>query len=129
MTSYRVVGAYCTAPVASDQGTVILGFQRGAILPGSVPQDHIDHLVSVNLVAEESEPFEAHVAPVDTSPLGGYVRGAKASTLLSEPVPEDAVPKGNATKEEWAAYAVTQGMPADEAEEWTRDELRDKYTP
>ena len=33
-------------------------------------------------------------------------------------------PKASATKAEWLAYADAQGLPADEAEAMTRDELR-----
>lgn len=33
-------------------------------------------------------------------------------------------PKASATKAEWLAYAADQGLPADEAEAMTRDELR-----
>lgn len=33
-------------------------------------------------------------------------------------------PKASATKADWLAYATDQGLPADEAEAMTRDELR-----
>jgi hypothetical protein len=36
-------------------------------------------------------------------------------------------PAGNASHGEWAAYAVARGVPADEAERLTRNELRDRF--
>lgn len=41
--------------------------------------------------------------------------------------PDDNRPAGNASTEEWRAYAVSKGMPADEADSLGRDELREKY--
>ena len=41
----------------------------------------------------------------------------------SDAVPE--VPKGNASRDEWAAYATARGHTVDD--EWTRDEIRDLF--
>src|SRR6266702_131934 len=45
-----------------------------------------------------------------------------AAADLSEP--EDGLPKGNASREEWAAYALGHGMTEDDVEPLTRDEIR-----
>ncbi len=47
-----------------------------------------------------------------------------------QPEPEggDGLPKGNASREEWAAYALAHGLTADEVEpHLTRDEIRDHF--
>lgn len=36
-------------------------------------------------------------------------------------------PPGNGSKTAWVDYAASQGMPRDEAEKMTRDELAHKY--
>jgi hypothetical protein len=36
-------------------------------------------------------------------------------------------PKGNASREDWAAYALAAGAPAEVVEPLTRDELRDQF--
>jgi len=45
-----------------------------------------------------------------------------------EPEPENGgLPKGNASREEWAAYALGHGLTADDVEPLTRDEIRDHF--
>lgn len=46
--------------------------------------------------------------------------------LVTNPA-EDAMPSRNASKKEWAAYAVSQGMEPDEADAATRAELIERY--
>jgi hypothetical protein len=43
------------------------------------------------------------------------------------PAADDGLPKGNASREEWAAYALSRGLPAEELEPLTRDEIRDHF--
>jgi hypothetical protein len=45
-----------------------------------------------------------------------------------EPVEGDGLPKGNASREDWAAYALAHGMTAEEVDALNRDELRDHFT-
>ncbi len=45
-----------------------------------------------------------------------------------EPEPEDGLPKGNASREEWAAYALGHGLTAEDVEPLTRDEIRAHFT-
>lgn len=46
-----------------------------------------------------------------------------------QPLRDDVVPRpaGNATRAEWARYAIGQGLPAGDADDMTRDELRDRF--
>lgn len=55
--------------------------------------------------------------------------GADAGPAAADgpPAPAAERPSGNASAETWRAYAVAQGMTADEAEALSRDELRDRY--
>ena len=40
---------------------------------------------------------------------------------------DDGLPKGNASREEWAAYGARHGMTADDLEPLSRDEIRDHF--
>jgi hypothetical protein len=40
---------------------------------------------------------------------------------------DDGNPSGNASHEDWVAYAVSQGVDQDEAEALSRNELRDRF--
>lgn len=51
--TYQVCGAYVThIEVDSESGTRLTDLNHGAILPEGVPQDRIDHLLSVGLIEE-----------------------------------------------------------------------------
>ena len=41
--------------------------------------------------------------------------------------PDEGVPAGNASREDWHAYALTQGYPEDGLEGRTRNEIRDLF--
>ena len=49
---------------------------------------------------------------------------ARADIEASQ-TPESAMPKGNQSHETWLAYAVSQGMPRDEAAQLTRDQIKE----
>jgi hypothetical protein len=40
---------------------------------------------------------------------------------------EDGLPKGNASREEWAEYALGHGLTAEDVEPLSRDEIRDHF--
>lgn len=42
--------------------------------------------------------------------------------------PESTMPRGNASLEAWRAYAVSQGMPQEDAAEMTRGQIRARFT-
>jgi hypothetical protein len=119
--TYVVKGAYVTAPVTSDQGTVILGFQKGAPLPDSVPQDSIDHLLSVDLITENADEVDIYAPTATLDALGRTPAGDDSGDNSDGP------PAKSAPKAEWVEHAVTQGMPRDQAEAATTQQLQDKY--
>jgi hypothetical protein len=41
--------------------------------------------------------------------------------------PESMMPKGNSSHETWVTYAVSQGMPRDEAAQLTRDQIKARF--
>jgi hypothetical protein len=50
---YQVIGAYVTATIMGDDGSEqVRGFQQFGVLPDTVSQDSIDHLLSVALIEE-----------------------------------------------------------------------------
>lgn len=52
----------------------------------------------------------------------------QGAALAAAPAVAPATPKGNASQEAWADYAIAQGVPEDEARAASRDELRDRFT-
>lgn len=46
----------------------------------------------------------------------------------SAPDPADAMPRKSASKTDWQAYAIAHGVPAEEAETLTRDQLAERFT-
>lgn len=109
-SSYKVLAPYVTAKVKDVSGqSVVLGYYRDGLIQDPVDAEHIKALVDLGMVEESSQPVED--APTD---------------------PADDAPKGNASREEWAAYAATQGASTEETrpvEEGglKQTELRDKY--
>jgi hypothetical protein len=93
-----------------------------AFLPG--------HAVPASSVSDDGPVYPSQVVPRTPAVDRQVAQQRVAATsvgLTAGQVPADTRPAGNATAEEWRAYAVTQGM--DEAEAGTkgRDELRDLY--
>lgn len=69
---------------------------------------------------------EAEFAEQITNPKAW---GESSDPESTSPDPDSEAPKGNASRDEWAAYATTKGAPESETAEdgLSRDELRDKY--
>lgn len=83
-----------------------------------LPEDH--HLITQELV----ETLDDNRYPPAPKPRPAKHRGY-------DRIPEaqdDDRPKGNATKDEWAAYALANGGDAEQLETMTRDEIRDAYS-
>ena len=53
--------------------------------------------------------------------------GLQRETPEVEAPADDGLPKGNASREEWAEYALGHGLTADEVEPLSRDEIRDHF--
>lgn len=77
-----------------------------------------------NELVDVTEPAE--VVEVDEAEPDGEAAPAAEAEGDGEVVLEP--PAGNASGEEWRAYAISQGMSSEEADSMGRDELRDRYT-
>lgn len=85
-----------------------------AFLPG--------HAVPIGHVSDDGPVYPSQVM-LRTPQVERQVAAAQAGgTPLA-----DAKPAGNATAEEWRAYAVAQGLEEDVAASLGRDELRDRF--
>ncbi len=89
-----------------------------AAQPGMVAMRHPSlPKVSVNVPPDAVEVYERsgwHLVP-DEPPDDDAEAG-------------DGLPKGNASRDEWWAYALGHGMTEDDVEPLTRDEIRDHFT-
>jgi hypothetical protein len=77
--------------------------------------------VYLNLPPGVQNQLDKGVLQVDTDYL------AREQLAASETV-EAAQPKGNASQEAWLSYAISQGMPREEAAGLTRDQIRARFT-
>ena len=77
-------------------------YYAGTPLPSFVPADRVKELLAEKHI---------EVTEAESTPAGG-----------------DGVPSKSASKAEWVAYAVSQGVPEAEAEAATRDELVARFT-
>jgi topoisomerase IA-like protein len=91
-------------------GTYVHVYQGGT-LPEDVDAAQLEQLVASKMVTSSDE------------------KPAKAKKAKAETPEPDAPeqPAGNASHDEWVAYAVSQGVDQDEAEAKSRDELRDLF--
>ena len=113
--TYVVTAPYITVVTSTHDGPKLLGFYAGAHLPDDVSEESIAHHLRLGMIAELEDAEAALAEPAE--PNDGL------GTLTN---PEQ--PKGNASLEEWTAYATASGMSADELEGLTRDQIRDRYT-
>src|SRR6266568_3604732 len=100
--------------------------------PGLVPMTHPDLPDRPQLV--DPEAFEVHklsgwrLGP-DAPPDSLYDAGVNAAQGFVDGLreAEGGLPKGNASRDEWWAYALGHGMTEDDVEPLTRDEIRDHF--
>lgn len=108
-------------------------FYQGAVLPKEGPdglrEGEVARLEETGLVRSKAEADKffaeqgpSSVALPDAAPLSGaqHVPGEDERSSGSQP-------KASASKAEWVDYAVAQGMPRDDADAATKEELREKY--
>jgi hypothetical protein len=124
---YTTVGPYVTYTTGGLQGPVTIGVLAGTPVPEDVSQEQIDHLLSVGLIAEDADAEDALVTH-EGEQVGQFTqRVPNAPALGGAPVATQR-PTGKASKGEWKAYAVSQGMTEADAEGKTRDELAAQYS-
>jgi hypothetical protein len=101
----------------------------GEPLKSSLVNQLVDHLVAGGGVAKPGErvtefPDVAVVEPIDVDRVTGADQ--KAADVVSEAADEgEGRPSGNAGREEWAAFRLSQGYSPEDLEGRGRDELRD----
>jgi hypothetical protein len=113
--SYVVTAPYVTLQTGTREGVRLLGFYQGSAVPDDVPDEQIQHHLDNDLIAEQAAAEEI---------LAGEVVGAApAGSVTSAADP----PAKSASKADWKAYAVSQGMAEDLAESTSRDDLAAQY--
>lgn len=106
--AYRVKGA--VAVVELDDGKPELGTGRriyldhGVGVPAEAKKAHVEHLLNVGLIESTDS------VPADDDPDG-----------------PGGAPAKSATKDEWVAYAVSQGAAQADAEAQTKEQLIAEY--
>jgi len=123
-TTYVVTAPYITVVTGTPNGPRLVGFYAGATLPDDVSDESIKHHLDQGMIAKSADAEkELAAAPGEnTSPTGS------TGEIVSLEAPSD-LPKGNASLDEWAAYAKSQGMTDEELDGLSRDQLRERYTP
>lgn len=150
---YQVTGPCGYFSVPTPQGVMKMQLLRGAIVPDGVPQQQIEHHLSVGLIERVGD--DPYQTPVDgngnsaadvATPLrielnGGPVAtpDAPAESKTDQPDPDvesrraaaraklaeaGGKPKGTHGKDVWVEYAVTQGLDRAEAEKVSVAELQ-----
>lgn len=89
-----------------------------AFLPG--------HAVPVSMVSDTGPVYPNQVM-LRTPAVERQVAAATSTDATDPSGEQDQKPAGNATAEEWRAYAIDHGVPEDEAAGMGRDELRARF--
>lgn len=154
MTKYVVTAPYVTCKVNDLAGATVVGeFYQGAVLPGSAEPDNVARLLGKGMVAEQGTP-EAELlgvpagtpipgeppnvpvteqSPASITPADRQARAQEAADRAARQVDRaNGRPAGNASRDDWAAYATGKGAPAEETKPvdeggLSRDDLRAKY--
>lgn len=106
MSTYTV-----TAPlvIAKSESGADLYVYQGGVVPAGQSEEWLATHLAAEMIVEGDAPAEPAPEP--------------------DPAPDpDARPAGNASADEWRAYAVARGMSQEEADGLGRDELRDRFT-
>jgi hypothetical protein len=118
MLKIRVTAPYIMLKVADviTGGVTVREFYQGAVLPDEADRADVDRLLGKGMLAQEEFPDPEPVAPPEGSKApAGSVKPAK-----------------NASRDDWAVYAASQGAPEEETKPvdqggMSRDDLRAKY--
>ena len=87
---YQVVGALAAFTVSdAEGGAQKLTFYKGNMVPQGVPQNEIEHNLSVKLIAKVGGDAEI---PAMTGPLGDGTSRPPEGNALADPVPLDRAP-------------------------------------
>lgn len=141
-----VTAAYVTLRVPNELGQeVLLGFYAGAPVPAGVNKEDLERHIRKGMVAEEGTPqaemaspvgqpvqFDAAGMPVEPKPADKAKAKDAAKKAAEVQQPKDLAPAGNASRDDWAAYATSKGATQEETKPvdeggLSRDDLRAKY--
>lgn len=118
----KVIGEYAILKVKDVAGSdVMVGYYRDAVVP-NVDDESARHHIESGLAEEHADVDEPTAEPEPPSDGTTGPGGDNSS----------AVPKGNASREEWAEYASNRGAPEEETRPvedggLKQTELREKY--
>lgn len=121
---YMVVDEYITAKTATPDGTRLVGFYRGAVLPDDVPEETIKHHLLTEQIEEIDGELDTSFEDKRVSDFAGE-GGGIPETGSAQPEPKKAAtagdgtaePRKSAPKEDWVEYAVSQGADREDLEE------------
>lgn len=130
MTQYQVVGECAHVTVDSAAGRVSVLLYRPSPIPPGVPQERIDHLLSVGLIAkigsgetiEYPAPLAPDAPPAEVDELDPEVLKARDAAQAKLPT-DGSAPHANAGKDVWVEYAVAKGMDRTEADKADKADL------
>lgn len=149
MTQYQVIGECAHVVTADHTGVQAMRLlYKGAFVPEDATDERIEHLLSAGLIAEVGEVPLAPNASVEQTqaPAGDGVHPvvteadrqmqraktdaaadveAKRAAAKAKLPDDGSPPHGNASKDVWVEYAVTQGMDRAAAESADLKDLRD----
>lgn len=126
----------------NDEPAATLGVTQGPGVRSEASQAELNPAFYTREAKPEALQTEAEKAGANT-PMGASLQGIgyadtsappAAPDALTSVLPEDTIeaPPGNASRDEWAEYAASQGAPEEETKPvdeggLTRDALREKY--
>lgn len=105
-------------------GDALVRVDRGGAVPPGADPDHVQVLIDRGMVKEGKVVGGVTGAPDPETPPP-FPLPASSQSGSSD---EDGAPAGNASRDEWAAFALTQdGVSEDDVKDLSRDELRERF--
>ncbi len=122
-----VTAPYVMLKVRDDVlgGVTVREFYKGAVLPDGADKADVERLRGKGMLGQVEFPDPEPVVPQER--LSGSQKGAENSSVAAT-----GKPAGNASRDDWAAYAAATGAPQDDTRPvdqggLSRDDLRAKY--
>lgn len=119
-TQYQVIGQCAHVRTVTAQGKMTLLLMKGAILPPDAPQEQIEHLLSVKLIAPIGEWADAAPSGGVSEPVGEGEASESARELVEKraaaraKLPADgSLPHHAAGQPVWVEYLAGKGYDYD----------------
>lgn len=124
MATYRVVVPMIVVDIAGSSGVGRRElYLNNEFDSANVTAEHLEHLVSGGFVVEV-ERVDLDAAIAESAAAGDVARGDAPATGDG---PDAGEPARNASRDEWAAYALTKGATEESVADLKRDELVEKF--